>query len=340
MKLETIDEKNDVKRKIRRQKRVKRIKVYLVVFFLVMTITPMVLSIITLRNLLKLQENVEELTDRFNKYELSLMLKEEAERAREEEEAVEEEAEEVVEEPEQLHFEYYKDGYVVPDDFKRVYLTFDDGPSMYTTQILDILDSYGVKATFFVTAYQVDNHPEWYKEIVDRGHSIGMHSYTHVYNSIYASEAAFVEDLIKIHDCVQMTTGVDCKLYRFPGGSSNTVSSVPMQNLCKIVNDNGWRYFDWNVSSQDASNPSPGSDAIVNNVISGIAKNDNNVVLMHDAADKYGTVQALPQIIEKILAMDKTVILPISDASAQVQHLSVPVSEGGDEEDTGADINE
>lgn len=340
MKLETIDEKNDVKRKIRRQKRVKRIKVYLVVFFLVMTITPMVLSIITLRNLLKLQENVEELTDRFNKYELSLMLKEEAERAREEEEAVEEEAEEVVEEPEQLHFEYYKDGYVVPDDFKRVYLTFDDGPSMYTTQILDILDSYGVKATFFVTAYQVDNHPEWYKEIVDRGHSIGMHSYTHVYNSIYASEAAFVEDLIKIHDCVQMTTGVDCKLYRFPGGSSNAVSSVPMQNLCKIVNDNGWRYFDWNVSSQDASNPSPGSDAIVNNVISGIAKNDNNVVLMHDAADKYGTVQALPQIIEKILAMDKTVILPISDASAQVQHLSVPVSEGGDEEDTGADINE
>ncbi|MBR3635842.1 MAG: polysaccharide deacetylase family protein, partial [Lachnospiraceae bacterium] len=85
---------------------------------------------------------------------------------------------------------------------KKVYLTFDDGPSPNTEKILDILDEYDVKATFFVTGYQAEKHPEWYKEIVDRGHTIGMHSYSHVYSDIYSSTDAFFADIDKLHDYI------------------------------------------------------------------------------------------------------------------------------------------
>lgn len=319
---------------IRRRKRVKRLKIYLVTIFLLMTITPSVASVFAINHLTKLQKNVDELTDRLNEFQDEYKANQAAQIAKENEEtkqAVE------TKETEQLHYEYYEENYVVPEDFKRVYLTFDDGPSIYTSQIMDILDSYGVKATFFVTGNQANVHPEWYKEIVDRGHSIGMHSYTHVYKSIYESEVSFEYDLKRIHETVETAAGVDCKLYRFPGGSSNEVSAVPMQNLCKMVKDNGWNYFDWNVSSQDASNVPLRSVDIVNNVVFGIAKNDRSVVLMHDAGDKYSTVLALPIIIERIMAMDKTVILPIDESTPEIQHLSVPAEML---EDTGAGENE
>lgn len=300
---------------LRRRKRVKRLKFYLVVIFLVLTITPSIVSIVTLRMMQKLQKNVDDLTDRFNEYELSQMLKAEAESALVNELAIQ--VAKVSEEPQTEEEE------TVEESTKKVYLTFDDGPSMYTTEILDVLDTYNVKATFFVTGYQAEKHPEWYKEIVDRGHAIGMHSYTHVYGDIYKNTEAFINDIDTIHKYIQDTTGVDSRLYRFPGGSSNTVSSVPMSELCELILSRGWKYFDWNVSSQDASSVSRKSSEIASNVLLGVGQNDNNVVLMHDAADKHSTVEALPTIIETIQAMDNTEILPLDETSEDVMHVNI-----------------
>lgn len=316
----------------RRRRRVKRIKVYLVIIFLFLLITPSVISVFAFLNLRNLNARIDELSDRVDRIELTYILKSEAaaslEAMEESESDAEIESSEEVSETLPERFEVQvADERDVPEGYRSVYLTFDDGPSIYTTQILDVLDSYGVKATFFVTGIQAESHPEWYQEIVNRGHSIGMHTYTHVYNSVYADEAAFEQDLDKIHDYILKTTGVDCKLYRFPGGSSNHVSSISMIDLCDLVHNRGYEYFDWNVSSQDATTPSPGTGVIINNVLSGTSKYESSIVLMHDAGDKYSTVQALPAIIEGIQRSDKTVILPIGNNTIPIQHLSVQADE-------------
>ena len=133
---------------------------------------------------------------------------------------------------------------------RKVYLTFDDGPSENTERILEVLDQYGVKATFFVTGEEALSHPERYKAIVDGGHTIGMHSYSHRYDEIYASEDNFGADLLKLQKFIEETTQVTPIFYRFPGGSSNTVSDLPMSEFCDYLTDNGITYFDWNVSSR------------------------------------------------------------------------------------------
>ena len=204
-------------------------------------------------------------------------------------------------------------------DIRRVYLTFDDGPSINTDRILDILAQYGVKATFFVVGK--NDYTEQYQRIVEEGHTLGMHSYSHRYSEIYASLDAYKEDLTKLHDFLYELTGEDCNIVRFPGGSSNTISKVDMQELIHYLNQENMVYFDWNVSSGDASGESKNADQIVNNVLNQIDKYNNVVILFHDAAGKGTTVDALSEIIEKILESDNTVILPISEDTIKVQHL-------------------
>ena len=103
---------------------------------------------------------------------------------------------------------------------KKVYLTFDDGPSIYTKDILDILKRYNVKATFFVTGMNSEQYGDYYQEILDDGHSLGIHTYSHVYHDIYESLEAFQEDFLKMQDYIYQLTGEKVKLYRFPGGSA------------------------------------------------------------------------------------------------------------------------
>lgn len=184
----------------------------------------------------------------------------------------------------------------VPSKGKTVYLTFDDGPSPYTSEILDILDEYGVKATFFVVNGKYNNVM---KEIVDRGHQIGLHCYKHVYSEVYKSDEAYFKDLKKISDVVKSQTGIESKIIRFPGGGSNTISKKYspsiMTRLTKSVVENGYSYFDWNCTNGDAD----GADTIVKQVIncSKFPKNEKNiVVLMHD--NKEITMESLPKIIE------------------------------------------
>ena len=209
---------------------------------------------------------------------------------------------------------------VVEDDIRRVYLTFDDGPSIYTNEILDILDEYNVKATFFVIGKDDGEYREVYERIVQDGHTIGMHSYSHKYGEIYSSLDSFQVDLHKLQTFIYETTGVWTTLYRFPGGSSNTVSDVDMAILIDYLGKSGITYFDWNVSCGDADTGKT-TEEIVTNVMEGVVKYSNSVVLMHDAQDKHTTVEALPEILEQLQQMEATVIVPITEDTLPVQHI-------------------
>jgi peptidoglycan/xylan/chitin deacetylase (PgdA/CDA1 family) len=203
----------------------------------------------------------------------------------------------------------------------KVYLTFDDGPSIYTEDILDILDRYGVKATFFVTGKDDEKSKERLQDIVNRGNSLGMHSYSHVYSRIYQSVDSFSEDFHKLQDYLEQVTGVKSLIYRFPGGSSNTVSDLDMMKFADYLHEQGVEYYDWNLSSKDASPQELSISEIVRNAISDLSEYSTSVILMHDAASKRTTVEALPIIIENILAMEDTVILPITEDTVPIQHI-------------------
>ncbi len=189
-----------------------------------------------------------------------------------------------------------------PEDVaaNRVCLTFDDGPSSkVTTRILDILKANNVKATFFICDYSADELPI-IKRMVDEGHTIGIHGYSHVYRDIYASEEAFMNNVYTLRDKLKNDTGYVATVIRFPGGSSNTASAFNkgvMTRLTKLVEERGFRYFDWNVSSGDAKSGTASSTKIYNNVIGGLRHGRTNMVLMHDIASKTTTADALQNII-------------------------------------------
>ena len=203
----------------------------------------------------------------------------------------------------------------------RVYLTFDDGPSIYTEDILDILDRYDVKATFFVVGKETDSAKEAMCDIVERGHTLGMHSYSHKYSEVYASVDAFAEDFEKLQDYLKEVTGVESTVYRFPGGSSNTVSRYDMWDYADYLESRGVRFFDWNISSGDGGSVLLPVETLVKNSTEDISQNGTSIILFHDSADKRTTVEALPIIIENILAMEDTVILPITEDTEPVQHI-------------------
>ncbi len=207
-------------------------------------------------------------------------------------------------------------------DILKVYLTFDDGPSDNTDAILDILDDYSVKATFFVIGKTDDDSIAAYQRIVDEGHTLGMHSYTHVYSQVYATMSDFQSDLSSIHDLLYEVTGVDCRYYRFPGGSSNRVSNVDMLDLIEYLNAESITYFDWNVASGDATANAYTADELVENVLSDVVKYKTSVVLMHDASNKEATVEALPAMIEGLQELG-AVLLPIDETTTLIQHSSV-----------------
>lgn len=188
---------------------------------------------------------------------------------------------------------------IKPENGKTIYLTFDDGPGPYTAQLLDVLANYGVKATFFVTGLNSD-----YEDLIGRayneGHTIAVHTFSHDYRKIYASEKAFFEDFNAMEDIIYRQTGEYTKLCRFPGGSSNTVSQFNpgiMSRLVETMNNMGYKYFDWNVDSDDAGHTKT-SGGIYDNVVSGVwstAGYGYSMVLQHDVKDY--SVAAIESII-------------------------------------------
>lgn len=191
-------------------------------------------------------------------------------------------------------------------DAVRVYLTFDDGPSSNTGEILNILKTHNVKATFFVNGPASENPglEPLYRRIVDEGNAIGMHSYSHKYDEIYASKEAFETDLDKIHSLIYNETGVDTKLYRFPGGSGNTVSRLPMSDFADVLHGRGYEYYDWNIYPGDNTGRSYPEKAIIEGVLGNIDEYRSAVILLHDSDNHDSTVDALPEIVEGLLAED------------------------------------
>lgn len=204
---------------------------------------------------------------------------------------------------------------------RKVYLTFDDGPSIYTDDILDILSVYGVKATFFVIGAVDEDYTPMYQRIVEEGHSIGMHSYSHKYTEVYGSVDEFKEDFLKIQGLIKEKTGVECLLYRFPGGSSNTIGKKNIQEYIAYLEEENVTYYDWNITSGDATGIPASVDEIVRNSTSELEKYNSAYILLHDSSTKRSTVEALPKIIEAIQAMENTEIVPITETSVPVQQI-------------------
>jgi peptidoglycan/xylan/chitin deacetylase (PgdA/CDA1 family) len=183
---------------------------------------------------------------------------------------------------------------------KTVYLTFDDGPGPYTGKLLDILAKYGVKATFFVTNKPSYNH--LIARMAAEGHAVGIHTASHNYKQIYASEEAFFADQQIMQNIITQQTGSPTALMRFPGGSSNTTSSFNrgiMSRLAVSVTEKGMRYFDWNVSSGDAGETNSTAQ-VVKNIKNGILSHSVSNVLQHDI--KNFSVNAVEEVIQWGLA--------------------------------------
>jgi len=208
-----------------------------------------------------------------------------------------------------------------PSTGKKAYLTFDDGPSANTAKILDILDKYGAKATFFVIHRA--GYESTYKEIVRRGHTIALHSYTHNYAKIYSSTSAYFSDLDRLSDYVAGVTGVRPKIMRFPGGGSNTVSRQHsrgiMTRLTAEVQKRGYRYYDWNVDSGDADATTVKASTLLSNIKKRCGSQKSAIILMHDSPSKTTTVTALPDII-RYLRSKGYELLPITEDTPQIHH--------------------
>lgn len=181
---------------------------------------------------------------------------------------------------------------IVPNG-KTIYLTFDDGPGPYTEELLDVLAKYNVKATFFVMD-KGDQYNRLIAAEVQAGHSVGIHTKSHVYKQIYASPKAYFDDLYAMQDVIYQYAGIRPTIVRFPGGSSNGYGKNIMSQLTSSLVDSGFQYFDWNVSSGDAGGTTS-TAKVAENVIHGVKNKNISIVLQHDI--KKFSVKAVEDII-------------------------------------------
>ena len=180
------------------------------------------------------------------------------------------------------------------------HLTFDDGPSNITIKLLNTLDEFNVKATFFVT-YK-EGYDDVYREIVNRGHVLANHTYSHDYKKIYSSADAFINDVLALDKKLEeITQKPSPKIVRFPGGSNNSYSTPKViKEITARLSDLGYTFFDWNVDSTDALTRTQDKNKIVNGVVNGVANVNTANILMHNTNFKGTTIDALPEIITNL----------------------------------------
>lgn len=189
---------------------------------------------------------------------------------------------------------------IVPTEDKVVYLTFDDGPSANTPAVLDELDKYGVKATFFVVTGNKNEETtkEMLNEILSRGHQIGIHTFSHDYKAIYASVDAFLADLDKVNQFVYEATGIRPSIYRFPGGSLNNFNKAVVHDIMTEMARRGFTVYDWNSSTQDAEGKGFDSQQLADNAISTFSGRQRVIILTHDGGGQKKTPAAIGPIVE------------------------------------------
>ena len=300
-----------------RKKRVRRLKKIIILVLMLSIAIPWVACGVLFIKVNKINQTLEEMSERLEKLadmqqvqaEQSV-LKEETVPAAENPSDEEDEAEGTEPVPEEEEI-----------SGRKVYLTFDDGPSIYTEEILNILEQYDVKATFFVVGKEDEASKVALQKIVDGGHTLGMHSYSHKYRELYESLDSFTEDFQMLRNYLYDVTGQTSMFYRFPGGSSNTVSKIDMQEFAGYLTDEGVTFFDWNISSGDGGSVVLPVETLVENCTKNVEQWNNAVILMHDSAEKPTMVEALPAIIETIQAMEDTEILPITEDTVPIQHI-------------------
>ena len=206
-----------------------------------------------------------------------------------------------------------------------IWLTFDDGPSAnITPKVLDILKKENIKATFFVINY-CDSNEHLIKRIVEEGHTIGIHGYSHEYSKIYKSKETFMNNVLTLQDRIFKSTGVKSMYIRFPGGSSNTVSRKYckgiMTELTKEMLAKGFKYYDWNISSGDAGGAKNAKD-VYKNVTKNLSKKRGNMVLMHDFGGNKKGLEALPEIIKYAKKEGYTFAKIDDDTPMYAQHVN------------------
>ena len=195
----------------------------------------------------------------------------------------------------------------VDKEKKIVYLTFDDGPSKNTELILDILKENNVHATFFIISPYIEPHIEFIKRAYEEGNAIGNHTADHEFKYVYTCEESFFKSFNKQQDFIKEVTGNECTIFRFPGGSHNTIVKNSRgkdftKNITSKLNEKGVNVYDWNVDSGDAKGNNIPASTLIQNVSREIKDKDGNyknpaIILMHDCMTKNTTVEALPGII-------------------------------------------
>jgi peptidoglycan/xylan/chitin deacetylase (PgdA/CDA1 family) len=208
---------------------------------------------------------------------------------------------------------------------KTAYLTFDDGPSGHTPALLDLLRKNDVPAAFFVSFLNEDT-PEKRKILkreADEGHAIGVHTFSHDYFYVYANEDNFLRDFKKMRDIIRGTTGIDPKISRFPGGTSNIVSHVAscgnniMPRLVSDVESMGFKIFDWNAGGQDAQCPSPTTRQLIDDILAEVKGQENLIILLHDT---FGyTIDAVPELV-RVLRSQGYVFKKLTPDAPGIRH--------------------
>lgn len=205
---------------------------------------------------------------------------------------------------------------------KRVYLTFDDGPSANTGDVLDVLKKYDIKATFFDIEKEDEGEKKALKRCYDEGHTIAIHTMTHDYDEVYASLDNWKEDVLGQQKYLEEVTGVKTYYYRFPGGSSNTIAAkrgTDIEECIKWLNKNGFKYYDWNIDNEDSTGTSFTPDQLADNVLDYMSDEGDYMILLHDTNAKENTTLSLPKIIETLQGKGFT-FCQITDNTKYFQH--------------------
>lgn len=182
------------------------------------------------------------------------------------------------------------------DNKKIIYLTFDDGPSPMTDKVLDILQKYNIKATFFLIGNQIEEQEDVVKRIHKEGHSIGLHTYTHKFNKIYCNNNAFIKEMKDVQEEINRVVGIKPNILRFPGGSRNHLS----KEMLNLLHSNNFKVYDWNIDTTDGISAKTSPNELfkrATNITEDV--NPNSIILlMHCDYMHKNTCKALPRIIE------------------------------------------
>lgn len=282
-----------------RKRRRKRIKTIIVTLFLLVLIFPVVLSIFLLFRMNRLERQMETLVSQKGEKTHYNTEVPDVVKAEEKEKVISPAA-------------------VEEEQPKKVYLTFNDGPSEQTKEVLDILKKKHVKASFFVIGREDEFSKKMYQRIVKEGHTLGMHSYSHIYKEIYGSSKKFQRDFQRISDLLFDVTGVRAAYYRFPGGSTST-GQLSVEECRSFLEQQGVTYVDWNVVAANGTSDDVSRSEMVRSVMDGVSMYHTSVVLLYDSADKKMTARSLAAMIDSLRAGGYE-LLPIDANTTPVQH--------------------